>query len=55
VVAADRNFSRQLAVTIAGISEFAAGAPHLVYVLHDGYDDEHESRVARSRTGTGRR
>lgn len=45
VVAADRNFSRQLAVTISGISQFAAGVPHRVFVLHDGYDRELQELV----------
>ncbi|HEY3672408.1 MAG TPA: glycosyltransferase family 8 protein [Acidimicrobiia bacterium] len=45
VVAADRNFRRQLAVTIAGISEFSGGVPHRVFVLHDGYDEDLVSDV----------
>jgi lipopolysaccharide biosynthesis glycosyltransferase len=50
VVAADAPFCRQLAVTISGISRFGAGAPHRIFVFHDGYDDALRSRVEQSAT-----
>jgi lipopolysaccharide biosynthesis glycosyltransferase len=46
VIAADGNFHRQLAVTLFGLSRFAGGVPHRVYVLHDGYDAEVRDRFA---------
>lgn len=46
VVAADRNFARQLAATISGISRFSAGVPHRVFILSDGYDEALKSLVA---------
>ncbi len=48
VVAADHAYRRQLAVTISGISRFADGVPHRVFVFHDGYDAELRRRVERS-------
>jgi lipopolysaccharide biosynthesis glycosyltransferase len=50
VVAADGAFCRQLAVTISGISRFAGGVAHRVFVFHDGYEAELRRRVERSAT-----
>jgi len=44
-VVADRAFSRQLAVVLAGISRCSAGAPYRVFVLHDGYEPELVGKV----------
>jgi lipopolysaccharide biosynthesis glycosyltransferase len=51
VLAADKNFCRQLAVVVAGISRHASVSEYTVFVLHDGYDDNLKRRVAES-TGT---
>ena len=52
VVAADRNFCRQLAVTISGIARFSSDVPHRIFVFHDGYDADLHARVERSATST---
>jgi lipopolysaccharide biosynthesis glycosyltransferase len=52
VLAADRNFSRQLAVTISGIARFSSGEPHRIFVFHDGYDAELRTMVEQSATSS---
>jgi lipopolysaccharide biosynthesis glycosyltransferase len=42
-----RQFCRQLAVVVAGLSRVAAGTPHLVFVLHDGYSEDLQRRIAK--------
>jgi lipopolysaccharide biosynthesis glycosyltransferase len=48
VLAADTNFCKQLAVTIASISRTSGGRPHLVFVLHDGYPADLRAKVEQS-------
>ena len=48
VVSVDRNFAKQLAVVLIGISRLAVARPHRVFVLHDGYEPSLMDRVARS-------
>ena len=48
VVAADAAFCKQLAVTISGVSRFADGVPHRIFVFHDGYGPELRARVEES-------
>jgi lipopolysaccharide biosynthesis glycosyltransferase len=45
VLAADTNFSKQLAVALAGISK-SAEREHQVFVLHDGFDPDLKARLA---------
>lgn len=52
VLAADANFCKQLAVTIASIARASGGHPHTVFVLHDGYPADLKVRVEQS-AGSG--
>ncbi|HEY3673015.1 MAG TPA: glycosyltransferase family 8 protein [Acidimicrobiia bacterium] len=44
-IAADTNFSKQLAVVIASLSRVTGDRPHAVFVLHDGYTVELQAKV----------
>ena len=46
VLAADGNFCKQLAVTVASIAQVATGQRYQVFVLHDGYTDDLQAKIA---------
>jgi lipopolysaccharide biosynthesis glycosyltransferase len=48
VLAADTNFCKQLAVTIASLSRTTCGRLHSVFVLHDGYTSSLRARIEAS-------